>query len=254
MRETFIAGNWKMNKDSAQALQFAETFKKICGPTGRRVVIAAPYTQLSTLKEAFRGTEIQLAAQNMHYAEDGAFTGEISASMLNEIGVDFVILGHSERRQFFGESDEYVALKVLKAFEAGIRPIVCIGEDLAQRDGGLYIQKIRIQMEAMMANLTAEQLSRLVVAYEPLWAIGTGRTATVDQVEEIALCIRQTAARKFGPQAADSMLVLYGGSVKPSNADDFMKKKNVDGVLVGGASLDPHSFLKIVYSDYQEEE
>jgi triosephosphate isomerase len=246
-RRKLIAGNWKMYKTTAAAVRFAEAFTRD-GAAGedREVAICAPFTQLAALKAAFAGSGVKLGAQNMHFEEDGAYTGEISPSMLTEIGVDYVVIGHSERRQYFAETDETVNKKAIKAFEHGVVPILCVGEALAQRDEGEHFDVVRAQVEAGVAGLSADDVARLVIAYEPVWAIGTGRTATGGQAEEMCAFIRETARKIRGDAAADSLRVQYGGSVKPANAKELMTKANIDGALVGGASLDPADFRAII--------
>ena len=245
-RIRFICGNWKMNKTVAEAARFAETFRTAYVPRdGVKVAVAAPYLQLACLKTAFAGTQIGVSAQNMHFEDSGAFTGEISAPMLKEIGTEYVILGHSERRQYFGETDASVNRKVRKALSEGIDPILCVGETLAQRDAGQQFSLVEAQIRAGLAEVTAEQLSRVTVAYEPIWAIGTGRTATAEQAQEMCAHIR-SVVRSMCKDAADTLLIQYGGSVKPSNAAELLGQPDIDGALVGGASLKPEDFLGII--------
>ncbi|QIB70767.1 triose-phosphate isomerase [Aminipila butyrica] len=246
MRKPLIAGNWKMFKTTAEAKDFAAEFKKIYVSSDIQVAVCAPFTQLEALKEAFQDTDIQVGAQNLHFAEEGAFTGEISAAMLKEIGVDCCIIGHSERRQLFGETDEMVNKKLHQAFASGIRPILCVGESLEQRDGGQAFDLVRSQMKAGMQGLHADQAAALIVAYEPVWAIGTGRTAEPEQADEMCGFIRQVVEDLYGEEAADKVLILYGGSVKPSNASELLNMGDIDGALVGGASLVPEDFIQIV--------
>lgn len=246
MRKPFIAGNWKMFKTSKEAEQFAVEFLKIYVPSDVTVAICAPFTQLSTLVAAFQGTGIKVGAQNMHFEENGAFTGEISAAMLKEIGVDYCVIGHSERRQYFGETDASVNKKLHRAFSSSILPILCVGEVLEQRDAGLALQVVTTQMKAALADLTAEQVEKLTVAYEPVWAIGTGRTATPIQADEMCGHIRTIIADLYGEEVAENVVIQYGGSVKPDNATELMNMYEIDGALVGGASLKPVDFLEIV--------
>jgi triosephosphate isomerase len=234
-----------MYKNTADAVGFAEEFKGIYTEGEHEVAICAPFTQLVALKEAFAGSCVKLGAQNMHFEEEGAYTGEISPSMLTEIGVDYVIIGHSERRQYFAETDESVNKKTHRAFEHGITPIVCVGEVLEQRDAGGHFDVVAKQVKDGLAGLGADEVKRLVVAYEPVWAIGTGRTATGEQAEEMCAFIRDTI-RGFSGDAADDVRVQYGGSVKPGNARELMTKPNIDGALVGGASLVPGDFKSII--------
>ena len=207
--------------------------------------IAAPFTELLALEEMFKGTDLFTAAQNMHYEDQGAFTGEISAPMLAEIGVDYVILGHSERRAYFAETDEVINKKVKKAFEWDMIPIICCGETLAQREQGLEGHIVRHQVVMALAGLPDELVRKAVIAYEPVWAIGTGRVATPQQAEDMCKVIRDVV-RVYHGNAADDVKILYGGSVKPENAKEILDMEDIDGALVGGASLDPDDFLKII--------
>ena len=246
MRKPFIAGNWKMFKTSSEAAFFANEFLKIYVPSDVKVAICAPFTQLGTLVEAFQGTGIHVGAQNMHFEENGAFTGEISAAMLKEIGVEYCIIGHSERRQYFNETDETVNLKLHQAFRHGILPILCVGEVLAQRDAGQALSVVTDQMKAALKDLEKDQVENLTVAYEPVWAIGTGRTATPEQADEMCNHIRNIISDLYGEETAENVAVQYGGSVKPDNASELMNMVEIDGALVGGASLKPADFLEIV--------
>lgn len=246
MRKPFIAGNWKMFKTTAQARAFAEEFLSLYEKSDVNVAICAPFTQLAALKEALGGSGVRLGAQNMHFEESGAFTGEISAEMLAEIGVDYCIIGHSERRMYFGETDETVNKKLHKAFEHGIIPILCVGETLAQRDAGEALSVVEHQIKAAAAGLSAEQIRQLVVAYEPIWAIGTGRTATEEQANEMCGHIRSVLASLYGEENSEETVIQYGGSVKPENASSILNMEEIDGALVGGASLNPGDFIKIV--------
>jgi len=246
MRKPLIAGNWKMFKTTAAAIEFANEFKELYGGTDVRAAVCAPFTQLSALKEAFKGTEIMLGAQNMHFAEEGAFTGEISAAMLKEIGVDFCIIGHSERRQYFNETDETVNKKLVMAFSADIVPILCIGEVLSERDAGEAFDVVERQLRGALAGIPSSCADGLVIAYEPVWAIGTGRTATPEQANEMCAYIRGKLEELYDESTADNVIIQYGGSVKPSNASDIMNMDEIDGALVGGASLDPKGFMEII--------
>ena len=198
------------------------------------------------LKEAFAGTEIKVGAQNVHFADEGAFTGEISVSMLEEIGVDFCIVGHSERRQYFGETDETVNKKLKKLFEGPIRPILCVGESLEERDADKAFDVVGGQIKADLDGIDAADVKKLVIAYEPIWAIGTGRTATPDQAEEMCAFIRKTLIELYGEEVSDEVIIQYGGSVKPANATEIMNMDEIDGALVGGASLKPKDFMEII--------
>jgi len=246
MRIPFIAGNWKMFKTTKEAVAFAKEFRELYHGTDVRAAICAPFTQLFALKEAFSGTNIKLGAQNMHFEDEGAFTGEVSAGMLKEIGVDYCIVGHSERRQYFNETDETVNKKIAKSFSAGIVPILCIGEVLKERDAGKEFDVVKKQLTGALAGISAEYVKTLVIAYEPVWAIGTGRTATPEQANEMCAYIRKLLAEIYDEQVADYVIIQYGGSVKPSNATDIMNMDEIDGALVGGASLSPKEFMDII--------
>lgn len=246
MRIPFIAGNWKMFKTKAEAIAFAEEFRELYKDTDVQTAICAPFTNLEALKEAFAGTEIKVGAQNVHFVDEGAFTGEISVSMLEEIGVDFCIVGHSERRQYFGETDETVNKKLKKLFEGPIRPILCVGESLEERDADKAFDVVGGQIKADLEGIDAADVKKLVIAYEPIWAIGTGRTATPDQAEEMCAFIRKTLIELYGEEVSDEVIIQYGGSVKPANATEIMNMDEIDGALVGGASLKPKDFMEII--------
>ena len=246
MRIPFIAGNWKMLKTKAEAIAFAEEFRELYKDTDVQTAICAPFTNLEALKEAFAGTEIKVGAQNVHFADEGAFTGEISVSMLEEIGVDFCIVGHSERRQYFGETDETVNKKLKKIFEGPIRPILCVGESLEERDADKAFDVVGGQIKADLEGIDAADVKKLVIAYEPIWAIGTGRTATPEQAEEMCAFIRKTLIELYGEEVSDEVIIQYGGSVKPANATEIMNMDEIDGALVGGASLKPKDFMEII--------
>ncbi|MDR3225732.1 MAG: triose-phosphate isomerase [Clostridiales Family XIII bacterium] len=245
-RQKLMAGNWKMYKTTAAAVAFAKEFSGIYRGSAHEVAICAPFTQLLALKEAFAGSGVKLGAQNMHFEEEGAYTGEISPAMLTEIGVDYVVIGHSERRQYFAETDETVNKKLKKAFEHGIIPILCVGEVLAERDAEAHFEIVKKQVTGGLDGLLSGDVKRLVIAYEPVWAIGTGRTATGDQAEEMCAYIRETVAALYGGDTADSVRIQYGGSVKPANAEELMTKPNIDGALIGGASLAPVDLKAII--------
>lgn len=243
----FIAGNWKMYKTKKEALEFAESFKQLYKDTDIRAAICAPFTQLDTLVEAFRGTSIGVGAQNVHFEDEGAFTGEISVAMLKEIGVDYCIVGHSERRQYFAETDETVNLKLKKLLtESAIRPILCVGENLSQREAGKEKEVVSQQIEKDFAGLTSEQAEQIVIAYEPIWAIGTGKTASAEQAEEMCAFIRTIVEELYDEDTCDKVIIQYGGSVKPENATEIMNMDEIDGALVGGASLIPSKFMDII--------
>ena len=235
-----------MYKTIAEAKAFAETFKKNYQPSDVRVAICAPYLQLPALLEAFRGTGIGVGAQNVHDEAEGAFTGEISIPMLEEIGVDYCIVGHSERRQYFNESDDTVNRNVKALLETSIVPIVCVGEDLQQKEAGYEKQLVSEQVKNALHDIPADKAERIVIAYEPIWAIGTGRTATPIQANMMCELIRDTLTEMYGDETADRMVIQYGGSVKPENASEIMNMEEIDGALVGGASLEPLKFHEIV--------
>lgn len=246
MRKPFIAGNWKMFKTTGEAKAFAQELLSLYQASDVNVAVCAPFTQLAALKEAFAGTEIKVGAQNMHFEEEGAFTGEVSASMLEEIGTDYCIIGHSERRRYFGETDETVNKKLHTAYRHGIQPIFCVGESLEERDGGRAEEVVRNQITAGLAGFSPEQLSRLVIAYEPIWAIGTGRTATPKQANEMCGTIRSAVEKLYGSEISEETVIQYGGSVKPDNASELMEMEEIDGALVGGASLKASEFIQII--------
>jgi triosephosphate isomerase len=243
-RTPYIAANWKMNKTVAEAAAFVDALLPRISATQHDVVICPPFTALSAVVERRYGTAVKVAAQNMHEEESGAFTGEISAPMLVELDVEAVILGHSERRQLFGETDGALARKVPVALAAGLEPILCVGETEEARDGGQTNAVLEAQLEADLAAVEAVELTKVVVAYEPIWAIGTGRTATPEQAEEAIGFIRDVLRQRGA--AADDIRILYGGSVKPANAVELLGRDEIDGALVGGAALDPDDFAAIV--------
>lgn len=246
MRTPIIAGNWKMFKTIQEARQFAREAKASQLAEGVQKVICAPFTALSALAEELQGTDIALGAQNMHFAEEGAYTGEISPSMLAEIGVKYVILGHSERRQYFNETDETVNQKVHAALRHNLVPIICVGESLEQREAGETEAVVRRQTEAALAGLDANQVRGVVIAYEPIWAIGTGKSSSAEEANETIGIIRQVVAAFFGPQTAEQVRIQYGGSVKPENIADYLAQPEIDGALVGGASLAADSYVQLV--------
>ena len=246
MRKPFIAGNWKMFKNIKEAKEFSEEFLKLYVPSDVQVAICAPYTQLSVLVDSFKGTGVKVGAQNMHYEDNGAYTGEISANMLKEIGVDYCIIGHSERRQYFGETDETVNKKLIKAFEYNILPILCVGEKLEERDSGKEYDVVKTQLIKAFESISEAAMEKLTVAYEPVWAIGTGRTATPEQANEMCGYIRSVITELYSEEIADKVIIQYGGSVKPSNISELMNMYEIDGALVGGASLKPTDLIEIV--------
>jgi triosephosphate isomerase len=243
-RTPYIAANWKMNKTVAEAAAFVDALLPRIAATRCDVVICPSFLALHEVVERRRGTAVRVAAQNMHEAESGAFTGEVSAPMLVELDVDAVVLGHSERRQFFAETDEALARKVPAALAAGLEPILCVGETEEARDAGETEAVLERQLQADLAAVESSHLERVVIAYEPIWAIGTGRTATAEQAQEACAFIRDVVRMRGA--TVDAVRILYGGSVKPANAAELMSKPDVDGALVGGASLDPADFAGIV--------
>ena len=243
-RTPYLAANWKMNKTVAEAAEFVDALLPRIAATQHDVVICPPFTALHEVVERSRGSAVRVAAQNMHEESSGAFTGEVSAPMLVELDVEAVVLGHSERRQLFGETDEALARKVPAALAAGLEPILCVGETEEARDGGQTEAVLEHQLQADLAEVGATDLARVVIAYEPIWAIGTGRTATPEQAEAAIAFIRDTLRARGA--AADEARILYGGSVKPANAAELLGRPQIDGALVGGASLDPGDFAEIV--------
>ncbi len=242
-----MAGNWKMYKTPAETTQFFEKFAPlVAGVEQREIVICPPFTNLAAAVAAAQGTRIQIGAQNLYWKKEGAFTGEIAPGMIKAVGCSHVIIGHSERRQFFGETDESVYLKTVAALEAGLTPVVCVGERLEERESGKTAEVLSGQFRNGIARLSPEQFARIVVAYEPVWAIGTGKTATPEIAADAHGVLRGEARVAFGEQAAGALRILYGGSVKPDNTKALMAQEDIDGVLVGGASLEPASFAAIV--------
>jgi triosephosphate isomerase len=247
MRKLLIAANWKMYKTPTEAQSFLHTFLPLVKhQTEGEIVICPPAVDLPTAVHAVKGTEVLVGAQNMHFAEEGAFTGEISASMLVSLGVSHVIIGHSERRQYFAESDDDVNRKLLAALKHHLVPIVCIGENEEQRERGLTEEVVCRQISRAIRQIEATKLRPMVIAYEPIWAIGTGKTASPAIAAEAHLIVRSEVARLVGRPVADALRILYGGSVKPENAGALLNQPEIDGALVGGASLDPHSLTAIV--------
>lgn len=245
MRRKIIAGNWKMNKTPSEAVALINELKPLVVTEEADVVFCVPAISLTTAIDAAKGTNIEIGAQNMYFEESGAYTGEISPSMLTSIGVKYVIIGHSERREYFAETDETVNKKVLKAFEHGITPIVCCGESLKQREQGITIDWIRQQIKIAFLNVSADLAKKAVIAYEPIWAIGTGKVATTEQAEEVCKAIRECIAEIYDEATAAAIRIQYGGSVTAASAADLFSQANIDGGLVGGASLKA-DFGKIV--------
>ncbi|MEE1071440.1 MAG: triose-phosphate isomerase [Cellulosilyticum sp.] len=245
MRKKIVAGNWKMNMTPAQAVELIDSLKDKIDTTEVDVVVCPPFVCLPAVLEAVKGTAISVGAQNMHFEEKGAFTGEIAPSMLVELGVKYVVLGHSERRQYFAETNETVNKKVLKAIEHNLVPIICVGESLEEREQGVTIDLVRLQTKIALKDVKAEDAKKVVIAYEPIWAIGTGKTATSMQAEEVCKAIREVVAEVYGQEVADEVRVQYGGSVNGGNANELFNMGNIDGGLVGGASL-KEEFASIV--------
>lgn len=245
MRRKIIAGNWKMNKTPSETVAFINEIKPLVKSEDVDVVFCVPAVCLTTAIEAAKGSNIEIGAENMYYEESGAYTGEIAPSMLTDIGVKYVIIGHSERREYFVETDEMVNKKVLKALEHGITPILCCGESLTQREQGVTIDFVRMQIKIGFLNVSMEQAKQVVIAYEPIWAIGTGKVATAEQAEEVCAAIRACVQELYGSTVAEAIRIQYGGSVSAANAAELFGQPNIDGGLVGGASLKP-DFGKIV--------
>lgn len=247
MRKPIIAGNWKMYKTIPEAKTLVSgVIKELSGFSAVEVVFCPPFTALSTVKQLVQGTPFGVGAQNLYWKEQGAFTGEISPLMLKDIGCDYCIIGHSERRQYFGETDATVNQKVKAALAAGIKPIICVGETLSQREAGETNSLIKNQTGQALAGVAPEAIAEMVIAYEPIWAIGTGKSSTPKDANEVIGLIRKTVADQFGNDVAQKLRIQYGGSVKPENIKEFMNEPEIDGALVGGASLEVDSFIKIV--------
>ena len=245
MRKKVIAGNWKMNKSPVDVEKFMENFSTLAKNSDTDVILCVPYVDLKTAIDLTAGTNIKIGAQNMHYEEKGAFTGEISPKMLKDIGVEYVIIGHSERREYYNETDESVNKKIKAAFKYGLKPILCVGESLSQREEGITKSFVTLQVEKALNGLSDEQVSSMIIAYEPIWAIGTGKTASKEDANEVCSWIREKVNELYG-DVANMITIQYGGSVKSSNAKDLFDMSDIDGGLVGGASLEPEEFAKIV--------
>ena len=246
MRKKIIAGNWKMNMLPNEAIQFIKELAPLVKNTENEVILCVPYIDLFYALLTAQNTNIKIGAQNMHFAENGAYTGEVSGKMLKSINVEYVIIGHSERRQYFNETDETVNKKVKAAFENGLKPIVCVGETLEQRESGKVEEIITNQTKLALDGLTNEQVENTIIAYEPIWAIGTGKTATKEDANDAVKAIRKKIAEIYGQNVADGVIIQYGGSVKSSNAKELFSMSDIDGALVGGASLKADEFSKIV--------
>lgn len=250
MRKKIVAGNWKMNTTVPEGIELAKQVVARAAETPANVglIVAAPFTHLASVAEAIKGSKVELAAQNCADHTSGAYTGEVSVAMLKSVGCNWTILGHSERRQYYGETDEKLVVKTQLALAEGLGVILCVGENLDEREAGRHFEVVTSQIKNVLFNFSAEDMKKIVVAYEPVWAIGTGKTATAEQAEEIHACIRKVLAEKFGAQVAEDTTILYGGSCKPSNAKELFAQKDIDGGLIGGASLKADDFIGIALS------
>ena len=246
LRRPVIAGNWKMNQTPAEAKALIEQMKPLVADADCDVVLCVPYVDLQAAMEAAEGSNIRIGAENCHWAQKGAFTGEVSAEMLKAMGVPYVIIGHSERRQYFGETDETVQKRVRAALDAGLTVILCVGEYLQQREQGITEEVVRLQTKIALGGVSAEEFKRIIIAYEPVWAIGTGKTATAEQANEVNHAIRVCVGELYGKEAADALVVQYGGSMNAGNAKELLAQPDVDGGLIGGASLKAADFSVIV--------
>ncbi|MCX7614471.1 MAG: triose-phosphate isomerase [Clostridiales bacterium] len=246
-RKTVIAGNWKMNKTAAEARTLIDELKPLIAKVKWcDIVLCVPFVDIPAAIKAAKGSKIAIGAQNVHFEKSGAYTGEISAEMLAGLGVKYVIIGHSERRQFFLETDDTVNKKVVSALEAGLRPIICVGESLEQRDQNVTLDQIRLQVKIALKGISAKELKKVIFAYEPIWAIGTGRTATCEQANEVCDNIRACLREIYGARAARSVTIQYGGSMNAKNAKDLLAQEDIDGGLIGGASLKANDFSQII--------
>lgn len=246
LRKAVVAGNWKMNNDRNAAKKLITELAPMVKDAACEVVLCVPYTNLETALSLCEGTNMHVGAENCHWARSGAFTGEISAEMLAEMGVEYVIIGHSERRQYFGETDQTVNARVRAALDAGLKVILCVGEVLEQREQGITEEVVSLQTKVALGGVSEEELSRVIIAYEPVWAIGTGKTATAEQAEEVCAIIRGVVAKLYTKAAADALTIQYGGSMKPGNAKELLSKEDVDGGLIGGAALVASDFAAII--------
>lgn len=246
LRKTVIAGNWKMNKNPAEAKELIEAIKPLVADAKCEVVACVPFVDLSTVLETAKGSNIKIGAENCHWEEKGAFTGEISAPMLKSMNVEYVIIGHSERRQYFGETDITVNKRVKAALASGLKVIICVGESLEQREQGVTCEHVAMQTKIALGGVSAEDMKNIIIAYEPIWAIGTGKTATAQQANEVNKAIRDTVSSLYGKAAGDALTVQYGGSMNAKNAEELLSQPDVDGGLIGGASLKPADFAVIV--------
>ena len=246
LRKAVIAGNWKMNKTPAEAKELIAAIAPLVKDAGCEVIACTPFVDLSAAQEAAAGTNIQIGAENCHWEVSGAYTGEISAQMLSSMGVNIVIIGHSERRQYFGETDVTVQKRVRAALDAGLTVILCVGETLEQREQGITSELVAMQTKIALCGVSEEELKRVIIAYEPVWAIGTGKTATAEQANEVCHTIRKCIASVYSQAAADGITIQYGGSMNAGNAAELLAQPDVDGGLIGGASLKPNDFATIV--------
>ena len=246
LRKAIVAGNWKMNNDRKAAKALITELAPMVKDAGCEVVLCVPFTNLETALSLCEGTNLHVGAQNCHWAASGAFTGEISAQMLAEMGVEYVIIGHSERRQYFGETDQTVNARTRAALDAGLKVILCVGEVLEQREQGVTEEVVSMQTKIALGGVSEQELQNIVIAYEPVWAIGTGKTATAEQANEVCALIRSTVASLYGTEAAERLTIQYGGSMKPGNAKELLEKEDVDGGLIGGAALKAQDFAAIV--------
>jgi triosephosphate isomerase len=246
MRTNLIAGNWKMNLDRAGSVELATAIASADLATGVHVIVCPPYVYLDAVREVIRGSSVRLGAQDVFFASNGAYTGEISVAMLQDVGCEYVIIGHSERRHALGEQDTLINKKVHAALDTGLIPIVCVGERLVEREAGQTKSVVRSQFDGSLAGLNAQQIGSVVISYEPVWAIGTGKTATPDQAQEVHADLRNLVASRYNPGVSQQVRILYGGSVKPSNAGELLSQPDIDGALVGGASLVGADFLGII--------
>ncbi len=245
MRRKVIAGNWKMNKSPKDVEEFMERFPGLVSDTENEVILCVPFIDLCKAVKLSKGTNVKIGAQNMHFKDSGAYTGEISPKMLNDLNVEYVIIGHSERREYFNETDETVNLKIKAALTYDLKPIVCVGETLEQREAGITKDFVTGQVRNALKEITEDELKKIIIAYEPIWAIGTGKTASKEDANEVCKWIREELRALYG-DVADEIIIQYGGSVKSSNAKDLFEMSDIDGGLVGGASLEPEEFSKIV--------
>ena len=250
MRKKIVAGNWKMNTTVPEGIELAKQVVARAAETPANVglIVAAPFTHLASVAEAIKGSKVELAAQNCADHTSGAYTGEVSVAMLKSVGCNWTILGHSERRQYYGETDEKLVVKTRLALAEGLGVILCVGENLDEREAGRHFEVVTSQIKNVLYGFSAEDMKKIVVAYEPVWAIGTGKTATAGQAEEIHACIRKVLAEKFGARVAEDTTILYGGSCKPSNAKELFAQKDIDGGLIGGAALKADDFIGIALS------